>query len=344
MKKLISVLLTTLLFISLPVCLCSAAVVVLPKGDADGDGKVTVSDARLVLRMAIGLEKSPAADSDYFNRLKLSSDNKEALTVSDARLILRTAIGLGTISSIYTPQELTDIFNSVSELSSSGGYINSTKMSEFILKSSTDASSDNNEMLLSPSETSLLTINENIIVPQKGVLKNIRLDSNDIKEISVSFNGKADAFDKLSELYKDDIPGRKNCTDCMIIHIELVPEKLSEIAKMPENYIPLFQKLTGYIIPPETEITYYPNELMPSPPELRYNEITVKTEIDILLKYSENFSSLVPSGAIITLSSESDYTISYSLAIPGQSPENRTENGKALETIIHTYTFDRYYK
>lgn len=58
-------------------------------GDVNADGKVTVLDARIILRASVGLESLdfsvlPLANTDY--------DNK--ISVSDARHTLRTAVGL----------------------------------------------------------------------------------------------------------------------------------------------------------------------------------------------------------------------------------------------------------
>lgn len=62
---------------------------VLPKGDADGDGKVTVADARILLRCAVGLEKVPEGKLKQW-------DIKEngVIDLADARAALRVAIGL----------------------------------------------------------------------------------------------------------------------------------------------------------------------------------------------------------------------------------------------------------
>ena len=60
-----------------------------PSGDADGDGKVTPGDARLVLRCAVELDELPddrAADCDV--------DEDGAITSGDARLVLRYSVGL----------------------------------------------------------------------------------------------------------------------------------------------------------------------------------------------------------------------------------------------------------
>lgn len=72
-------------------CLFSIAVPAsaLEKGDADGDGKVTPGDARLVLRHSVQLEEL-APDRLPFCDMDDSGD----ITPGDARLVLRHSIGL----------------------------------------------------------------------------------------------------------------------------------------------------------------------------------------------------------------------------------------------------------
>ena len=60
------------------------------KGDIDGDGKVTASDARLALRAAVGLE---VLDAEQIEAGDMDDDGK--ITSSDARDILRKSVGLG---------------------------------------------------------------------------------------------------------------------------------------------------------------------------------------------------------------------------------------------------------
>ena len=56
-------------------------------GDADGDGKVTAADARLILRAAVGLEEVAVEVADI--------DGDGAITSADAREALRLATGQG---------------------------------------------------------------------------------------------------------------------------------------------------------------------------------------------------------------------------------------------------------
>ncbi len=61
-------------------------------GDPDGDGSITASDARYVLRAAVGLEEADAEKlkrADFYGTGKIASDN--------ARLTLRIAVGLDSL-------------------------------------------------------------------------------------------------------------------------------------------------------------------------------------------------------------------------------------------------------
>lgn len=63
-------------------------------GDVDGDGEISVSDARLALRAAVGLpnegiDTASAASAAF---LAADADKDEKITVTDARMILRAAI------------------------------------------------------------------------------------------------------------------------------------------------------------------------------------------------------------------------------------------------------------
>jgi hypothetical protein len=58
-------------------------------GDADRNGKITAADARLVLRISVGLER---ADTETFRIADFNGDGK--VTADDARSVLRRAVGL----------------------------------------------------------------------------------------------------------------------------------------------------------------------------------------------------------------------------------------------------------
>ncbi len=61
----------------------------LPKGDTDEDGKVTVNDARKLLRVAVKIDKLPAV------KLELWDIKKDGvIDVNDARAAIRVAVGL----------------------------------------------------------------------------------------------------------------------------------------------------------------------------------------------------------------------------------------------------------
>ena len=80
MKKILAILLSILITVS-SVPAASAMGLLLPiKGDADADGRVTASDARLILRASVGLH------TPFILRRSLyDCDNDGKITASDAR-------------------------------------------------------------------------------------------------------------------------------------------------------------------------------------------------------------------------------------------------------------------
>ena len=64
---------------------------VIVKGDNDGDGRITASDARLALRCAVGLETFEPGSAQF---IASNVDDDDKITAADARLILRAAVGL----------------------------------------------------------------------------------------------------------------------------------------------------------------------------------------------------------------------------------------------------------
>lgn len=95
MKKII------VLFAALAAIFCLAFTANAAIGDANGDGALTVGDARTVLRVALDLQKIPL-------RLRpvCDADHNGEITVSDARAVLRAAIGLeGFTHPAYTGDE-----------------------------------------------------------------------------------------------------------------------------------------------------------------------------------------------------------------------------------------------
>ncbi len=84
MKRLLSLLLVAATLLSGTVFVFAAV-----KGDVDKDSKVTAADARLVLRMAVGLEKM----TDEQKKLA-DYDSNGKIEAADARLVLRKSVGL----------------------------------------------------------------------------------------------------------------------------------------------------------------------------------------------------------------------------------------------------------
>ena len=71
-------------------------------GDVDFDGRVTASDARLVLRQAVGLEDLPA-DALAWGDVS-EPDPSHTLTAADARSVLRMAVGLDDVNTLGLPE------------------------------------------------------------------------------------------------------------------------------------------------------------------------------------------------------------------------------------------------
>lgn len=67
-------------------------------GDLNKNRKVDVADARIALRLAVGLDNSPP-DGITFEMVDVSLNNK--IEVEDARMILNAAINDGGIESLY---------------------------------------------------------------------------------------------------------------------------------------------------------------------------------------------------------------------------------------------------
>ena len=90
--KILSVILAVLLSLSLTVTAGAADnddSVTYPLGDATYDGVIGAEDARLILRLVVGLEMVPA-----LNLLYSDCDFDGFITAADARLALRISVGL----------------------------------------------------------------------------------------------------------------------------------------------------------------------------------------------------------------------------------------------------------
>ncbi len=84
MKKIISMLLAVAVFIS-----CAAFVCAAEKGDIDRDGEISASDARIALRISVGLDTP-----DEEQQVLADYDEDGTISASDARAILRVSVGL----------------------------------------------------------------------------------------------------------------------------------------------------------------------------------------------------------------------------------------------------------
>lgn len=89
LKKLLSAVLCALIISSTAVNVNAIGLLNPVKGDADMNGRISVNDARIVLRAAVGLHKPPSFRKTFYD---MDGDGK--ITAADARKILRTAVGL----------------------------------------------------------------------------------------------------------------------------------------------------------------------------------------------------------------------------------------------------------
>ncbi|MBR0509076.1 MAG: hypothetical protein IJJ85_03075 [Clostridia bacterium] len=88
MKKVLSALLALCLALG---CFGAAAFAVYFPGDVDGDKNVSAHDARLALRMSVGLEDDEPGSFAY---TAADYDNNGTVSAADARAILRVSVGL----------------------------------------------------------------------------------------------------------------------------------------------------------------------------------------------------------------------------------------------------------
>lgn len=76
-------------------------------GDYDGNGSISVIDARNALRVAVGLDELP--NDEYLTRADTDGDG--SITVTDARKILRCASGLDSCPTVQYSNSLGDVNN-----------------------------------------------------------------------------------------------------------------------------------------------------------------------------------------------------------------------------------------
>ena len=101
MKKCIAILCLICLFCAfVPIAAAEEASFLL--GDANMDGKLAAADARLVLRVAVGLEQAGEASK----RMDVDGDGK--INASDARYILRRAVSLDLFLPLEAPYKAPD--------------------------------------------------------------------------------------------------------------------------------------------------------------------------------------------------------------------------------------------
>ena len=104
-RSILSIILATILILSSLVMSASA----LLTGDMDTDGTVSASDARVVLRASVGLEKL----NDTGKKLA-DADGDGTVSASDARLVLRASVGLESLGEQSAAHPANHSFTTVS--------------------------------------------------------------------------------------------------------------------------------------------------------------------------------------------------------------------------------------
>lgn len=97
MKKMIKLfsLVTAIIMLFLSISLTAFATQSLLVGDADGDGILSAADARIILRISVGIDKAENIETK-----RLDTDCDGEITASDARTVLRLSIGLAKTGSL----------------------------------------------------------------------------------------------------------------------------------------------------------------------------------------------------------------------------------------------------
>ena len=96
MKILLSIVLSAVLLFSLcgPGAVFSGSASAYVTGDVDGNGAIEPADARLALRISLGLMKDGVVDMTPAMQARADVDGKDGVQPADARLILRRSLGL----------------------------------------------------------------------------------------------------------------------------------------------------------------------------------------------------------------------------------------------------------
>lgn len=343
MKRITALIAALILFLSLSINVFSAANPIMLKGDADSNGRVNIYDARLVLRLAMGLDDSSSIGRNKFELLNVSEDKKNKLTVADSRTILRVVTGITDYSSLYSEDELINLYNSIANTVKSDQFRTSTKMSVFTIIKTADSLED----LSGSSNTEFSAVtdcpitNENY--PLYGYDYVSGLENGDINNMSVDICVNNDLLSDFGE-YRNDISWDGNCKNLIAVHAEISETELSTIKQNPSGYIPSYSKAYNIDLTDNTlkltveEFTY------PELTDFEYTEIAVNLTVDYICKYSAEFASLIPVAAIYRIKTTSDYELSYSIEIPGMNTVTTTENGTATQDKTILYIFDRYIK
>lgn len=101
------------------------------KGDADGDGRITVADARAMLRICAELDAAPLPGTPVYQAMKLSDPAVPEITMEDVRLVKRLALRMDPLAAYYTKAELVSLFNVLADQVKSTGHVNASRVTSF---------------------------------------------------------------------------------------------------------------------------------------------------------------------------------------------------------------------
>ena len=105
------------------------------KGDADGDGRITVADARAMLRVCAELDPAPQPGTAVYQAMKLSDPAVPEITMEDVRLVKRLALQMEPLASYYTKAELVSLFNTLAGQVKSTGHVSNSRVTSFTARS-----------------------------------------------------------------------------------------------------------------------------------------------------------------------------------------------------------------
>ena len=369
MKKCLSVFLSALILFACSAFPVNAEDKIYLKGDADGNGKITVEDARSVMRASIGLDPAPKPGTNEFKRMKCTFSLNNELTMEDARMVLRAAVGLGNYSALYTKAELTDLFNKLAQRVKSPGVTTSTKMTTLVRDvSSSDTSQYNfgeydslfkmmleDDSLFSQAETVYPNASRNRMIyngsyPLFGTDTVSQLTVDDITDITITRGQTVDILSSFPDRVNTvDITSLKaiKCKNTVKIHVAIRTEKYSDIVANGASYKGAAARLYGI------DLTAQAADYSISQTETDgLFSFTINSKADDIIAtgsadYYFTADTLMPIAAVYNINEKVDISIGFNISFNDEKgkTENIPINGKMNNNTTETavYIFEKYF-